>query len=194
MRRWCNNASGSTFTGCWSRRPCPLLALSGHCACAPHMSAFDPKRTLRRSSVVSYVQSATIISNKVLAPLMPHRTNASDAEHRGNDPGRPQQPIGCVGGRRFGGGTISSARVRRTSRATRPFRMRVPIVFMPALPPSRAAAPAARESTNESRPLTHRALPRSTTSDRSCPECRRAGRRPSPQEATELMTEEYDAP
>src|SRR4249919_1398452 len=31
MRRWCNSASGSTFTGCWSRRQCPLLAQSGHC-------------------------------------------------------------------------------------------------------------------------------------------------------------------
>src|SRR5271157_201264 len=36
-----------------------------------------------------------------------------DAEHEGDDPGRPQQPIGRVGGERFGGGTyLLCARIR----------------------------------------------------------------------------------
>ena len=60
-------------------QPQPRMSAFGvkrTCLFALQMSANDPQRT-SRGSVVAYVQSATIILNKVLAPLTPHRANAA---------------------------------------------------------------------------------------------------------------------
>src|SRR5262245_21872342 len=69
-----------------------------------------------------------------------------DTEHKGDDSRRPQQPIGRVGGRRFGGGTC----------------------LLGTHVPDEPSNAAARECTSESRRRTHQPRRRSTTSDRSC--------------------------
>ena len=72
----------------------------------------------------SQTQNAAIISNKVPAPLMPHSTKATDAEHKGGDPDRPQQPTRWGARRRLGGGAAHAGAAAIASRGTGRSRIR----------------------------------------------------------------------
>ena len=110
--------------------------------------AGSPMRTRLGRSRDAQVQSATIISNKMPAPLMPHSTNATMASTKAMIPVDQSSRWGGFLRDASAAGNISSALVFRTSRAARPLRVGAPTVLTPELPPRRPAAPAARGCTS----------------------------------------------